>query len=72
MADHKDVSQPRAQLAQAVKEDDEAGARSLISQLGAGPRQIRAVLEAMLEDSDSLVRQAAAFGLGELGGAVSA
>ena len=29
-------------------------------------------MEAMSEDPDSLVRQAAAFGLGELGGAASA
>jgi hypothetical protein len=72
MADNKDVSQVRALLAQAIKEGDETGARSLLSQLGGGPRQVRTVLEAMLEDSDSLVRQAAAFGLGELGGAASA
>jgi HEAT repeat protein len=71
MAYKKDVSRIRAQLVRVVKEGDEAGARSLIPQLGAGPRQIRAVLEEMLEDSDSLTRQAAAFGLGELGGAPS-
>jgi hypothetical protein len=43
----------------------------LIPQLGTGPRQRRAVLEAMLESSEGLVRQAAVFGLGELGGAAS-
>lgn len=59
------------QLVQAVKEGDELQARSLVPKLGAGPRQVRAVLEAMLEDSDSLVRQAAVFGLGELGGVLS-
>jgi hypothetical protein len=68
----KDVSQVRTQLVQAVKDGDETVARSLIPQLGSGPRQVRAALEAMLEDSNSLVRQAAAFGLGEMGGAVSA
>lgn len=72
MAYKKDVSRVRAQLVQAVKEGDEAVARTLVPQLGAGPRQVRAVLEVMLGDSDSLVRQAAAFGLGELGGAASA
>jgi hypothetical protein len=38
MADNKDVSQVRAQLAQAVKEGDETGARSLVPRLGTGPR----------------------------------
>jgi hypothetical protein len=72
MASKQDVSQVRAQLVQAVKAGDETGARSLIPQLGAGPRQVRAILEAMLKDPDSLMRQAAAFSLGELGGAASA
>src|SRR5437868_9047581 len=72
MASKKDVSQVRARLVQAVKEGDETGARSLVPQLGVGPRQVRTALEAMLEDSDSLVRQAAAFGLGEIGGTASA
>lgn len=71
MAYKQDVSRIRAQLVQAVKEGDETRARSMVLQLGAGRRQIRAALETMLNDSDSLVRQAAAFGLGELGGAAS-
>jgi len=41
-----------------------------VSQLGA--REARPLLEAMLEDTEAIVRQAAAFGLGELGGASSA
>jgi hypothetical protein len=40
-----------------------------MQRLGAQPR---AVLEAMLESPDAIVRQAAAFGLGELGGGDSA
>ncbi|HYO57290.1 HEAT repeat domain-containing protein [Archangium sp.] len=67
-----DVSRIRDDLVRAVKQGDENRARILVFQLGTGPKQIRAVLEAMLEDSDSLVRQAAAFGLGALGGAASA
>ncbi|HVG64129.1 MAG TPA: hypothetical protein VNA24_36535, partial [Hyalangium sp.] len=35
------------------------------------PKEVRSVLEAMLESPESLVRQAAAFGLGELGGKAS-
>ncbi|HYO65796.1 MAG TPA: hypothetical protein VEU33_06910 [Archangium sp.] len=63
----------RAQLQDALVDSyhqgDEARARECLRQLGAQPR---AALEAMLENPDAVVRQAAAFGLGELGGAASA
>ncbi|WNG61243.1 hypothetical protein F0U59_45935 [Archangium gephyra] len=66
-----DVARIQEELVSAVKQGDEALARKLLFQLGAGPRQVRAVLEAMLEEPTSLVRQAAVFGLGEVGGAAS-
>jgi HEAT repeat protein len=72
MAHKIDVARIRDELVQAFKWGEEDRVRSLIPQLGTGPKQIRAALEAMLEAPDSLVRQAAAFGLGELGGAASA
>ncbi|HYH94705.1 HEAT repeat domain-containing protein [Hyalangium sp.] len=71
MANKVDVAQIRGQLVDAVKQGDEPRARVLVPQLGPGPRHVRVVLEAMLEDPDALVRQAAAFGLGELSGATS-
>jgi hypothetical protein len=43
-----------------------------MTQLVAQPRKARSLLEGMLKDPDALVRQAAAFGLGELGGTASA
>jgi len=60
------------ELVQEFRWGNETRVRELVVQLGAGPRQIRTVLETMLGDSESLVRQAAAFGLGELGGPASA
>jgi hypothetical protein len=71
MMPRQDLMRVQEELVQAVKQGDEARARVLVSRLGAGPRQVRAALEAMLEDSSGLVRQAAAFGLGELGGPAS-
>jgi hypothetical protein len=71
MVSRRDTERIRDGLIAAVKQGDEAQARSLVFQLGDGPRQVRAALEAMLEDPRGLVRQAAAFGLGELGGAAS-
>jgi HEAT repeat protein len=56
-------------LIEALREGDEARARAQVTQLGA--HKARPLLEAMLEDADAAVRQAAAFGLGELGGAAS-
>ncbi len=67
-----DFSRLRDELVDAVKQGDENRARGLVPRLGTGPRSIRTVLEAMLEDPTGLVRQAAAFALGEVGGAASA
>ncbi len=72
MAHKIDAAHLRDELVQAFKWGDEDRVRALIPRLGKGPKQVRAALEAMLKDADSLVRQAAAFGLGELGGAASA
>jgi hypothetical protein len=55
------VARVQEELVSAVKQGDEALARKLVFQLGAGPRQVRAVLETMLEEPASLVRQAAVF-----------
>lgn len=71
MASKIDVAEIRDELVQAVKEGDEQRARALVPRLGVNPRQVRAELEAMLEDSFGLVRQAAVFGLGQLGGKAS-
>jgi hypothetical protein len=71
MANGWNVTQIQDELILAVKQGDEVRARTLVAQLGSGPRRVRAVLEAMLEDPRGLVRQAAAFGLGVLGGAAS-
>ena len=70
MAQRENVTQWRKKCVEAFNEGDEARARALVSQLGA--RKARSLLEDMLEDPGVLVRQAAAFGLGELGGAASA
>jgi hypothetical protein len=69
MARGLDVEQWRNELVRAYKYGEEAHARVLV--MRPGPRKIRALLESMLEDPDALVRQAAAFGLGQLGGAAS-
>ncbi|MFY0565214.1 HEAT repeat domain-containing protein [Archangium lansingense] len=69
MAQREDVTQLRNELIEAFNEGDEARAHAQVSQLGA--RKARPLLEAMLEDPDAATRQAAAFGLGELGGAAS-
>ncbi len=65
-----DLEQWKDALVTACKFGEEEQARALVLQ--SGPRKVRALLEAMLEDEDGLVRQAAAFGLGELGGSTSA
>jgi hypothetical protein len=72
MAHKVDMARVQEELVAAVKQGDEAHARELVAQLGAGPRGARAALETMLNHPEALVRQAAAFGLGELGGAASA
>jgi hypothetical protein len=69
MAKREDIMRWRDELVAAFHEGDETRARALVSQLGA--RKARPLLEDMLEDLDARVRQAAAFGLGELGGAAS-
>jgi hypothetical protein len=66
-----DVALVQEELVSAVKQGDEALARKRVFQLGTGPRQVRALLEAMLEEPAALMRQAAVFGLGELGGTAS-
>lgn len=71
MARKLDVERVQEELVSAVKQGDEAHARELVFHLGVGPRQVRAVLERMLEEPSGLVRQAAVFGLGELGGPAS-
>ncbi|WP_224361116.1 hypothetical protein [Hyalangium versicolor] len=72
MARGADVAQVQDELIDAFKWGDEDRARELVFQLGANPEEIRAALETLLEDSFGLARQAAAFGLGELGGESSA
>ncbi|WNG29797.1 HEAT repeat domain-containing protein [Cystobacter fuscus] len=65
-----DVKQWRDALVEACEDGDGTRARTLVLQPGL--RRARVLLEGMLEDPDALVRQAAAWGLGELGGAASA
>jgi hypothetical protein len=65
MARRDDVVRIQDELIDAYKWGEEARGRALAFQLG------RADLEAMLEDSYGRARQAAAFGLGELGGEAS-
>jgi hypothetical protein len=71
MALGTEVEQLQAELVDACSWGEEDRAREVVSRFGAEPRA-RAVLEAMLEDPDALVRQAAVFGLGVLGGSASA
>lgn len=71
MAPKLTLARIQEELVEEFRWGNEARVRELVAQLGAGPRQIRTVLETMLSDEDSLVRQAAAFGLGELGGPAS-
>ncbi len=71
MAREPDMKPWKEELVAAFHNGDEARARTLVSQHGAPPRKLRTLLEAMLEEPDALVRQTAAFALGELGGAAS-
>ncbi len=66
-----DLDRIQEELVQEFRFGNEERVRVLVSQLGKGPKQVRAALEAMLESPESLVRQAAVFGLGELGGRAS-
>lgn len=70
MTQREDVTHWRNELVEAFNEGDETRARAHVSQLDA--RRARPLLEAMLGDPDAAVRQAAAFGLGELGSVASA
>jgi hypothetical protein len=67
-----DTKRVQAELVEALTEGDETQARALVRELNARPRSARALMEAMLDHEDARVRQAGAFGLGELGGAASA
>ncbi len=71
MTSTPDVARAQEELAEAFRQGDEARSRALIARLGRSPREVRATLESMLEAADARLRQAAAFGLGELGGAAS-
>jgi hypothetical protein len=66
------MKQLRDELVDACSWGDEDRARALVSTLGEQPRRATALLDVMLKDPDAQVRQAAAFGLGELGGSASA
>ncbi len=70
MARGMDIERWRDELVTACKFGEESRAQALVRQ--PGPRKARALLEAMLEEPAPLVRQAAVFGLGELGGNASA
>ena len=65
-----DTAQVWQALVEALHQGDEARASEWVRRVD--PRKVQAMLGAMLEDEDALVRQAAAFALGELGGAASA
>lgn len=72
MTQAPDMEQLIDELVEAVSWAEEARARTVVSRLATQPQQARVLLEAMLEDPDAQVRQAAVFGLGEMGGAASA
>ncbi len=72
MALKVDVAEIQDELIEALRFGEEDRARELVQQMGEDPSQVRTVLEAMLGDSYGLARQAAVFGLGQLGGAASA
>jgi len=70
MANKLDMTQWQEELADACKFGEEERALALIAE--PGPRKARVMLEDMLAHEDVLVRQAAVFGLGALGGPASA
>jgi hypothetical protein len=72
MARGTDLEQLKDELVEACASGEEARARALVLKLGEQPRKARSSLEALLQAPDSRVRQAAVFGLGELGGTASA
>ncbi|HEX5748106.1 MAG TPA: HEAT repeat domain-containing protein [Archangium sp.] len=65
-----DTVQLQDELVDACKWGELDRARELISRFGAEP-EARTLLEEMLQGDDALARQAAVFGLGELGGTAS-
>jgi len=71
MASSSEEERVREELVEALRLGDEARARALVPRLGTRLQQVRGALEAMLAVPDVRVRQAAVFGLGELGGAAS-
>ena len=71
MTSMSEAARVQEELVEAFRLGDEARVRALLSRLGQGPRQVRQVLESLLEAPDALRRQAAVFGLGELGEASS-
>ncbi|WNG40452.1 hypothetical protein F0U60_47175 [Archangium minus] len=73
MAREIDLEQWQAELVDAFHWGEQERARTLVATLReAQPRRAQRVLEHMLQSPDGKVRQAAAFGLGELGGSTSA
>jgi hypothetical protein len=60
------------ELVEAFHQGNEEQARALAQQVRAQSRQARAMFETMLSAQEARVRQAAAFGLGVLGGSASA
>jgi hypothetical protein len=73
MAREVDWEQWRSELVDAFHWGEQERARTLVAALReAQPRRVQSVLERMLQSPDGKVRQAAAFGLGELGGPSSA
>jgi HEAT repeat protein len=70
MAHETNTAQLRDELVDACAWGEVDRARDLVSRFGAEPKA-RAMLEEMLREDDARARQAAAFGLGELGGATS-
>jgi HEAT repeat protein len=72
MAREIDLEQWRSALVDAFHWGENERARTLVATLrDAQPMRARSVLEQMLQSPDGKVRQAAAFGLGELGGPTS-
>lgn len=68
-----DLEQWRSALVDAFHWGEQERARTLVAALReAQPRRVQGVLEQMLQSPDGKVRQAAAFGLGELGGPANA
>ncbi|WNG18306.1 hypothetical protein [Cystobacter fuscus] len=71
MARRTNPEQLEDELVEACSSGDEARARALLLTLGEQPLEARTLLEALLQAPDSRARQAAVFGLGELGGPAS-